>query len=174
MTNSASPSAGEPAAAAGNPSSEALRPAHAQPVDAVLDRLATSSSGLSDDEAARRLVLSGPNRLPPPPRASALGMLIDQLRSIVIVLLIAATVISIALGDLPEAVAIGVVLIINTLIGFAMELRARRAMEAILGLDVPVASVVRAGALRVIDAEIFVRGDIVGGFRPLNRWDRRR
>ena len=76
-------------------------------------------------------------------------------------LLIAATAISIALGDLLEAVAIAAVLIINTLIGFAMELRARRAMEAILGLDVPVASVVRAGALRAIDAEGLVPGDVV-------------
>ena len=47
-----------------------------------------------------------------------------------------------------EAVAIGAVLIINTMIGFAMELCARGAMEAILGLDVPDASVVRAGHLR--------------------------
>ena len=90
----------------------------------------------------------GPNRLPSPSRASALRVLLDQFRSIVVVLLIAAAGISLALGDLLEAAAIGAVLVINTLIGFAMELRARRAMEAILGLDVPIASVVRAGRLR--------------------------
>jgi Ca2+-transporting ATPase len=88
-------------------------------------------------------------------------MLIEQLRSVVVALLIAATVISIALGDVPEAVTIAAVLIINTVIGFMMELRARRAMEAILALDVPVASVVRAGVLRVVDAEILVPGDVV-------------
>ncbi|MDO8793066.1 MAG: HAD-IC family P-type ATPase [Vicinamibacterales bacterium] len=146
---------------AGNPSAENQRPWHAQPVEEVLDRLETSSKGLSGDEAARRLARFGPNRLPPPPRASAFRVLIDQLRSIVVVLLIAATAISVALGDLLEAVAIGAVLILNTLIGFAMELRARRAMEAILGLEVPVASVVRAGELRAIDAEILVPGDVV-------------
>ena len=103
----------------------------------------------------------GPNRLPSPSRASALRVLLDQFNSIVVVLLIAAAGISLALGDLLEAVAIGAVLIINTLIGFAMELRARRAMEAILGLDVPIASVVRAGHLRTIPAEGLVPGDVV-------------
>jgi Ca2+-transporting ATPase len=157
----ASGSAGKPSPVAGNPSTENQRPWHVPPVHVVLDRFKTSSNGLSDDEAARRLAQFGANRLPPPPRASAFRVLIDQLGSIVIVLLIAATAIAVALGDLPEAVAIGAVLIINTLIGFAMELRAWRAMEAILGLDVPVASVIRAGALRVIDAEILVPGDVV-------------
>jgi len=85
----------------------------------------------------------------------------DQLRSIVVVLLIAATAVSLALRDIPEAAAIGAVLVINTLIGFAMELRARRAMEAILGLDVPIASVLRAGHLRTIPAEGLVPGDVV-------------
>ena len=88
-------------------------------------------------------------------------VLLDQFHSIVVVLLIAAAGISLALGDLLEAVAIGAVLAINTLIGFAMELRARRAMEAILGLDVPIASVVRAGRLQMIPAEGLVPGDVV-------------
>lgn len=154
-------SAGEPSAAAGNPSAENQRLWHAQPIDSVIERLETSFDGLSDEEAERRLNRFGPNRLPPPPRASAFRVLIDQLRSIVVLLLVAASAISVALGDLLEAAAIGAALVINTLIGFAMELRARRAMEAILGLDVPVASVVRAGELRVIDAEILVPGDVV-------------
>ena len=134
---------------------------HAQRVDAVLERLETSSNGLSDEEAEHRLLRWAPNRLPPDTRASALHVLLDQLNSIVVLLLIGATGISLALGDLLEAAAIGAVLIINTLIGFAMELRARRAMEAILSLDLPVASVVRAGRLRTIPAEGLVSGDVV-------------
>ena len=68
---------------------------------------------------------------------------------------------SLALGDRLEAAAIGVVLVINTVIGFTTELRARRAMEALLELEVPRATVVRDGQLRVIDAHTLVPGDVI-------------
>ena len=124
---------------------------HAQPVEEVLDRLETLPDGLSDDDAAHGSLDTAPTAYRRPTRVGT-PVLLDQFHSIVVVLLIAAAGISLALGDLLEAVAIGAVLVINTLIGFAMELRARRAMEAILGLDVPIASVVRAGRLQTIPA----------------------
>ena len=65
-----------------------------------------------------------------------------------VVLLLAAAVVSLALGDRLEAAAIGIVLVINTVIGFTTEWRARRAMEALLELDVPRAPVIRDGQLR--------------------------
>ena len=76
-------------------------------------------------------------------------------------LLVAATVISVFLGDRIEAAAIAGVLAINTVIGFLMELRARRAMEAVLQLDIPRAAVVRSGQLRIIDAQELVPGDLI-------------
>ena len=76
-------------------------------------------------------------------------------------LLVAAAVISLLFGERIEALAIGAVLAINTAIGFTTELRARRAMAALLQLDVPRAFVVRAGLLRAIDAHQLVPGDII-------------
>jgi Ca2+-transporting ATPase len=76
-------------------------------------------------------------------------------------LLAVAAAISAALEDYLEALAIATVLLINTVIGFATEWRARRAMEALRGLDVPRASVVRNGQLRIIDAESLVPGDLI-------------
>ena len=73
----------------------------------------------------------------------------------------AAAVLSLLLGDRLEAAAIAVVLVINTLIGFLTEWRARRAMEALLDLDVPRATVVRQGHLRLIDAHTLVPGDVI-------------
>ena len=84
-----------------------------------------------------RLQRYGPNRLAAAPPASALGILRDQLTGVVVVLLLAAALVSLALGDRLEAAAIGIVLVINTVIGFTTEWRARRAMEALLELDVP-------------------------------------
>jgi P-type Ca2+ transporter type 2C len=134
---------------------------HALSVDGALAAAGTDRSGLSDAEAAARLARYGPNRLSPPPPVSALAILRDQLTGVVVILLMAATVISLILGDRLEAAAIAAVLVINTCIGFFTEWRARRAMEALLELDTPRASVVRQGLLRLIDAQTLVPGDII-------------
>ena len=134
---------------------------HALSVAATLAAAETGRSGLSDSEAASRLERYGPNRLSPPRPVSALAILRDQLTGVVVLLLLAAAVISLILGDRLEAAAIAAVLAINTLIGFFTEWRARRAMEALLDLDVPRATVVRGGELRVIDAQLLVPGDVI-------------
>jgi Ca2+-transporting ATPase len=134
---------------------------HARDVGDVLAGLKTAAGGLSDAEAARRRAVVGPNRLPPPPRVSRLRVLLDQLRSVVVLLLVVATAVSLTLGDVVEAVAIAAVLVINTAVGFATELRARRAMEAILHLETPQASVVRDGRAHTVDARELVPGDVI-------------
>ena len=135
-------------------SSRSARPAwHAVSADSLWIELGTSPEGLSEEQAAQRLAQTGPNRLPPAPGVSALAILLAQLRSIVVLLLVAAVIISVILGDLIEAGAIGAVLVINTLLGFVTEWRARRAMEALLQLQATRVAVLRNGQLRVVDAE---------------------
>ena len=134
---------------------------HTQSIDEVLNRLATSSAGLDDGEAGRRLERHGPNTLAPPEPISALRILGDQFKSVVVYLLLAAAAVSFALGDRIESVAIAAVLVINTAIGFITELRARRAMEALLQFDVSKATVIRSGQLRTADAAAIVPGDII-------------
>jgi P-type Ca2+ transporter type 2C len=134
---------------------------HALSIDAALAMARSTPTGLSEHDARARLLQYGPNRLAPAPPASALGILRDQLTGVVVVLLLAAAVVSLALGDRLEAGAIGIVLVINTVIGFTTEWRARRAMEALLELDVPRAPVLRDGQLRVIDAHTLVPGDVI-------------
>jgi Ca2+-transporting ATPase len=95
---------------------------------------------------------TGPNRLPIAPPASALAVLTAQLRSVIVLLLAAAIAISLLFDDRIEAAAIAAVLVINTLIGFMTEFRARRAMDALVRLDVPRAFAWRDGRLQVIDA----------------------
>jgi Ca2+-transporting ATPase len=134
---------------------------HALSVAAALAAAETEGSGLSEPEAASRLSRYGPNRLSPPRPVSAFAILRDQLAGVVVLLLLAAAVISLVLGDRLEAAAIAAVLVINTFIGFFTEWRARRAMEALLDLDVPRATVVREGQLRLVDAQTIVPGDII-------------
>jgi Ca2+-transporting ATPase len=88
-------------------------------------------------------------------------VLLGQLRSALVLLLVVAAVVAAATGDLADAAAIGAVLVLNVAIGFATELRAHRAMEALLGLEVLRARVVRDGRSREVDARGLVPGDVI-------------
>ena len=134
---------------------------HAQDANDVLAGLATTRHGLSMEEVAARLQRYGHNRLEVAPPASAWSILVAQFKSVVVLLLVAAAALAAALGDPADSIAIGAVLAINAALGFITELRARRAMDALRGLEVPHAVVVRDGATLEISARDLVPGDIV-------------
>jgi P-type Ca2+ transporter type 2C len=118
--------------------------------------------GLDEVEATRRRMTAGPNALPPP-RSRPLGLrLLDQLREPMnLLLLVAATVSGLALGERLDAVAIGTIVLLNAVIALVQEGRAGRALAALEQLSAPEASVVRGGAVRRIPASELVPGDIV-------------
>ena len=134
---------------------------HALPPDEVLRRLESREAGLDGAEAAARLRRDGPNVFERVPPASVWSVLVAQLRSVVVLLLVAAAGAALLSGDALDAAAIGAVLVLNVAIGFTTELRAHRAMEALLRLDVARATVVREGHSREIDARELVAGDVV-------------
>ena len=119
------------------------------------------ATGLTEREAAARLARYGPNMLLTHPQATALSVLVDQLRSPVVWLLGAAACVAALFGEWTEAIAILAVLAINTLIGFVTELRAIRSMEALRKLGTRATRVRRDGALKIVSAEAVVPGDIV-------------
>jgi Ca2+-transporting ATPase len=135
--------------------------AHALAAADVLARLRSAPGGLSAHEARSRLERCGPNAIATQPAASAWAILLAQLRSVVVLLLLVAGLLSLVVGDLLEAAAVGGVLLINTALGFVIEIRARRAMESLLDLEVARATVIRDGAAREIDAREIVPGDVV-------------
>ena len=119
------------------------------------------SVGLSSAEVRRRLAAHGPNRLRAQERRSLLAIAAAQFRSVIVVLLAVAAVLSLVFGSLVEAAAIAAVLVVNALIGFLTELRAVQSMESLRELaDVP-ANVRREGELRRISARELVPGDVV-------------
>ncbi|MBD8891309.1 cation-translocating P-type ATPase [Roseibium litorale] len=120
-----------------------------------------AETGLSGVEAARRLQIHGPNRLKAHKPQSLTALLVHQFKSIIVWLLVAAAVLSLALGDRADAIAICVVLLINGIIGFVTELRAARSMEALLRITDVSARVRRDGQVREISAVEIVPGDIV-------------
>lgn len=138
------------------------RPFHAMTAREVMRQFAANSTkGLSEQEAMQRFAKFGPNRVGEQKRVSSLRILARQFASPVMLLLGAALGLSLVLGDLAEAVAIGVVVIINAVIGFVAEHRAMRSMEALRKLDVLSARVRRDDTLKTIAADQLVPGDYV-------------
>ena len=134
---------------------------HALPPDEVLRELVSSSDGLSEPEWRRRLAHYGPNRFRRTPPASVWRILASQIRNVVVGLLVAGATVALLTGDVLDAAAIGAVLLLNVAIGFTTELRAHRAMEALVALEVARARVLRAGLWREVDARDLVPGDVI-------------
>ncbi len=117
--------------------------------------------GLSDQEAKSRLEKYGDNKLKEHKRRSIGQILLSQVLNPVIYLLTAAAILAFAFGDMPEGIAIVVVLLINTIIGFWMEFKAEKSMDALKKMDRIQCRVLRDGKEKDIDAEQIVPGDIL-------------
>ena len=129
--------------------------------DAHVGPAARVAAGLSSAEAQRRLTEFGPNDIRREQPTTPLTLLARQLASPVIWLLLAASVLSAALGELLDAVAIGAIVIINAVIGFLQEHRAERAVMALRSMTAPRARVMRDGYSVMIPADGIVPGDFL-------------
>ena len=118
-------------------------------------------SGLSGRDANARLARYGRNVLPEPRSAFFLATFLRQFRSPLIYILLAAALVSLAMSDVKDALFIGVVLLINGIIGGVQEHSAGRAAAALRKLEQPHATVVRDGQAQEIDAQLLVPGDVV-------------
>jgi len=134
---------------------------HALPADEVLRVLDTDGHGLSSGEAARRLARFGANELEQERPTPAWIILLGQLRGPLIAILIAAALVTLALGEFIDAAVIAAALTLNTVIGFTQERRAEEAVRALRRLASPSARVVRDGRDQVIPSRELVPGDIV-------------
>ncbi|MGR9115580.1 MAG: cation-transporting P-type ATPase [Gammaproteobacteria bacterium] len=134
---------------------------HSQSVELTLKALDTKSTGLSWDEAEKRLKKHGPNRLPEATRRGAFMRFMVQFHNILIYVLIGSAVITAILAHWMDTAVILAVVITNAVIGFIQEGKAEKAMEAIRHMMAPRASVLREDRRKSIDGEMLVPGDIV-------------
>ncbi|MFN0090619.1 MAG: cation-translocating P-type ATPase [Acidimicrobiales bacterium] len=119
------------------------------------------TSGLSAQEAAGRLVADGPNRLPEPPRPSALRRFASELVHFFALMLWAAAALALLAGLPALAIAIGAVVLFNAAFSFVQERRADRAAEQLRRLLPRRVSVRRDGRPTLVDAEEVVVGDLL-------------
>ncbi|HEY8417152.1 MAG TPA: HAD-IC family P-type ATPase, partial [Limnochordales bacterium] len=117
--------------------------------------------GLSDAEARRRLAQHGPNRLPEHEGESPLTLFLKQFQDLMVLVLLGAALVSALLGELLDAAAIFVIVLLNGVLGFVQEYRAERSLLALQKLTAPTARVVRDGLERIVPAEELVPGDVV-------------
>lgn len=136
--------------------------AHARPPEDALERLgADPSSGLAELEARARLERDGPNQIERARRRGLLRVLAAQFRDFMIGVLLVAAVVSGALGDERDAIAIVAIVVLNAVVGATQEVRAERAVEALRELAEASARVLRGGSWGEVPAAALVLGDIV-------------
>ncbi|MFO1256896.1 MAG: cation-transporting P-type ATPase [Gammaproteobacteria bacterium] len=136
-------------------------PWHKITTQITIEKLQSSTIGLSDAEAKARLKKYGLNRLPETPKRSEFFRFLLQFHNILIYVLIACAIVTALLNHWIDMGVILAVVIANAIIGFIQEGKAEKAMDAIQDMLTPHAHIIRAGQRISVKAECLVPGDIV-------------
>jgi Ca2+-transporting ATPase len=139
---------------------------HAADIDDVLESLETSKIGITDEEAAMRLEVYGPNELKEEKKKQWYHLLWEQFTSILVIILIISAIVSAYLAiqegePMTDTWVILIIVIMNAILGFVQEYRAEQAVEALKAMVSPHVLVMRGGKEESIDSISLVPGDIV-------------
>jgi len=137
---------------------------HTMEISEVLKILDSDYSGLSDEEAVKRLEKFGRNVIEEGKKKTLLMMFLDQFKNLMIIILIAAAVISFAVSkgeEIADSIIILAVVIINAVMGVIQESKAEKALDALKKMSSPYVRVRRQGVTKEIKTEELVPGDIV-------------
>ena len=117
--------------------------------------------GLQDHQIAQRSLTYGPNALPTSATRNLWSLVLEQFSDFMILVLIAAAVLSGLMGDLLDALVILLIVLLNAAIGLVQSWRADQALAALQNLSEAQAIVLRSGQVRQVSAQVLVPGDIV-------------
>jgi Ca2+-transporting ATPase len=138
------------------------RSCHVRTADEVAVMLCTDPrDGLTSEEVSRRQEQFGPNELRAAERTPAWRMFLAQFNDFMIWVLLGAVAISAIEGQVPEAIAITAILVLNGVLGFIQEYRAEQALEALKEMSAPTATAIRDGREAEVPAVSLVPGDVV-------------
>lgn len=140
----------------------AAAPPHALDGATVAAGLGTDpEAGLGSAEVATRLGQYGPNAIAAEKPPSVWEIALVQLREPMNIMLVAVVVVSLAIAEVSTAVVVGLLILLNLVLGTRQELQARASIDALSNLQVPQARVVRGGAVALIPSTDVVPGDVV-------------
>ncbi|MEM4980407.1 MAG: magnesium-translocating P-type ATPase [Candidatus Bathyarchaeia archaeon] len=131
------------------------------PANELLARLGTSSSGLSSQEAERRLGIFGPNELVRRKRRVVILEFLSHFRSPLLMILMLAGLVSGLLGETKNAAIIFSIILLSAILDFYQESMAERAAEKLREKVATTATVLRDGVKREVKLTEIVPGDII-------------
>lgn len=134
---------------------------HLENIDDVIQELKSSGKGLSAGEAIARLEAYGPNEIVSGKKRPAWMMFIAQFKDFMILVLIAAALVSGFLGDITDTIVIIAIVVLNAAIGFVQEYRAEKAIEALKKMALTNAVVMRDNITTKVVSTSLVPGDII-------------
>ena len=134
---------------------------HSMEIKEVIEKLNSSINGLTEEEAKKRLIQYGFNELEKPKKVSPLKIFAEQFTNILIIILLAATVLSFLVGEVIDALTILIIVVAAAVLGFTQEYKAEKAIEALKKMLSPVATVIRDSEEKKIPAKEIVPGDIL-------------
>jgi Ca2+-transporting ATPase len=134
---------------------------HRLSIQETFELLGTNRQGLSAFAAEEKLFQTGPNELEEGKKKSIAGMLLVQFKDVMILILLAAAIISGIIGDVTDTIVILIIVLLNAIIGFFQEYRAEKAMQALKQMAVTQARVLRDGNITWLPATELVPGDVV-------------
>ncbi|QOR67181.1 calcium-translocating P-type ATPase, PMCA-type [Cytobacillus suaedae] len=129
--------------------------------DEVLKILQVTSKGLSSDEVQKRREQYGFNELTEGKRKSTAEVFFDQFKDLLVIILVAAALISAFLGKLESTIVILVVVIINAILGTVQHVKAEQSLNSLKALSSPTAKVLRNGQKVEVPSKEIVVGDII-------------
>ena len=133
----------------------------AQPVNQLLLSLATTRGGLTDAEAQSRLSIYGPNDAADEKRSPLWLQFLGHFRNPLVLILLAASGLSAATGDIPSFVIVLSIVMLSTIIDFVQETRAQSAVDALRRSVAVQATVHRSSKIQNLPIDQLVPGDIV-------------
>ena len=114
------------------------RDSHAKPIEELASGFQTHlDRGLTGQEAEGRLGKFGPNELTERPRPGFFALLWDQFNNYLVIILIIAALISLALGEYVDSVAIMFIVVLNAVVGVIQESKAEQALAALKKMSAP-------------------------------------
>jgi Ca2+-transporting ATPase len=135
---------------------------HSLEASVILKKLETDPhNGLTDEEVKKRLAVYGPNELKKEKRVSPFAVLLHQFTNILIIILLIATVLSAAVGEIVDAALILVIVFFCAILGFVQEYKAERALEALKKMLSPMTNVIRNGKEQEVASKELVPGDVL-------------
>lgn len=131
-------------------------------VDQVSEELSVSlNEGLSEKKAAELISKYGYNELKEKEKDSLFKKILDQLKDFLVIILIAASIVSAFVGEISDAIVIIAIVVVNAALGVIQEGKAEKALEALKKMSAPNAKVLRDGKIEIVPARMLVPGDII-------------